>query len=73
LLVDLTLLARRHSAPNWAEGGEHVDDDRKVVETKTEARQGVTGTGASSVLIWSLGLAILAFVVLMAWFVLARQ
>ena len=50
-----------------------MEPDRKVVETKTEARQGVTGTGASSVLIWSLGLAILAFVVLMAWFILARQ
>jgi hypothetical protein len=50
-----------------------VESDRKVVETKTEARQAVTGTGASSVLIWSLGLAILAFVVLMAWFILARQ
>jgi hypothetical protein len=50
-----------------------VESDRKVVETKTEARQAVTGTGASSVLIWSLGLAILAFVVLMAWFIFARQ
>jgi hypothetical protein len=55
------------------EGGEAVESDRKVVETKTEARQGVTGTGASSVLIWSLALAILAFIVLMAWFILARQ
>ena len=50
-----------------------MDNDRKVIETKTEARQGVTGTGASSVLIWSLGLSILAFIVLMAWFILARQ
>jgi hypothetical protein len=50
-----------------------VDPDRKVVETKTEARQGVSGTGASSVLIWSLGLAVLAFIVLMAYFILARQ
>ena len=50
-----------------------METDRKVVETKTEARQGVTGTGASSVLIWSLALAVLAFIVLMAYFVLARQ
>jgi len=50
-----------------------VENDRKVVETKTEARQGVTGTGVSSVLVWSLGLAIFAFVVIMGWFILARQ
>ena len=50
-----------------------MDEDRKVVETKTEARQGVSGTGASSVLVWSLGFAILAFVVIMAWFVLGRH
>ena len=50
-----------------------MDNDRKVVETKTEARQGVSGTGASSVLIWSLALAILAFVVVMGYFILARQ
>jgi len=50
-----------------------VAEDRRIVETKTEARQGVTGTGVSSVLIWSLGLAILAFVVIMAWFIIGRH
>ena len=50
-----------------------MEPDRKVVETKTEARQGVSGQGASSVLIWSLGLAIVAFIALMAYFILARQ
>jgi hypothetical protein len=43
-----------------------VESDRKVTETKTESRQGVTGTKARYVLIWGLGLSILAFIVLMA-------
>jgi hypothetical protein len=43
-----------------------VESDRKVIETKTESRQGVTGTKARYVLIWGLGLSILAFIVLMA-------
>ena len=43
-----------------------MESDRKVTETETESRQGVTGTKARYVLIWGLGLSILAFIVLMA-------
>jgi hypothetical protein len=42
-----------------------VESDRKVVETKTESRQGVTGTKVRYVLVGGLGLAILAFIVVM--------
>jgi hypothetical protein len=45
-----------------------VDSGRPVVESTTEARQGVTGHGARYVLMFSLGGVVLAFVVIYALF-----
>jgi len=45
-----------------------ADSNRPVVESTTEARQGVTGHGARYVLMFSLAGVVLAFVVIYALF-----
>jgi hypothetical protein len=54
--------ARRQAAHAEAEAMPHVEDDR-IVETKTEARAGVTGHGVRGMLIGGVTAVVVLFVI----------